>query len=312
MGTTRGPSLLFEGRPFDRGSAREAGLLRDHVTELLASGEIRQPVRGVYVDARVPDDLASRAACLTLRLPDGAAVCRLTAAWLLGVDGLSPEQRSVPPLVECVVPPGRQPPRRPGVRGYVAPLDGAVTEVCGVPTTTPLRTAVDVLRWLPPHMGLGICDALATRGLVSREEIVAGVEEFAGCRGVTISRYLADLVDPRSESFGESFLRLRIVDAGFPRPTAQIEIVGVDGRVIARLDLGWENRRVAVEYDGEEFHSSPEQRAHDETRREMIEREYGWRIVAVGRGEVLGRSLALERAIGELLSLSPRITRRRW
>jgi hypothetical protein len=312
MATTAGELLLFDGRPFDRESAREAGLLRDHVTALLVGGRIRQPVRGVYLDARVPDDLTSRAACLRLRLPEGAAVCRLTAAWLLGVDGLMPEERCAAPVVECVVPPGRQPPRRPGVRAYVGQLEHAVAEVCGVPATTPARTAVDVLRWLQPHMGLGICDALARRGLVTREEILALVEEFAGFRGVVCARYLADLVDAKSESFGESFLRLRIADAGFPRPTAQIEVTDGTGRVVARLDLGWKDRLVAVEYDGEQFHSSPEQRAHDERRRDMLEREYGWRILAVGRGEVLGRSLALERGIGELLSMAPAINRRRW
>src|SRR5690349_3806692 len=103
--TTRRPpsdSLIMAGRPFDRDAARDAGLLRDDVTELVALGMLRQPIRGVYVDAQAPDDLTTRAACLQLRLPDDAAVCRLTAAWLLGVDGLTPEQRNQAPLVECV------------------------------------------------------------------------------------------------------------------------------------------------------------------------------------------------------------------
>src|SRR3954447_20261159 len=90
---TPAQALLMGGRPFNRAEARDAGLLRDDVTELLAAGQLRQPVRGVYLDPGGPDDLASRAACLRLRLPEGAAVCRLTAAWLLGVDVLSPQQR---------------------------------------------------------------------------------------------------------------------------------------------------------------------------------------------------------------------------
>lgn len=300
------------GRPFDRAQARDAGLLRDDITAMVVGGVLRQPIRGVYVDARVPDDLASRAACLKLRLPDGAAVCRLTAAWLLGVDGLTPEQRFDAPLVECVVPPGRQPVRRPGVRGYVAPLDGDTTVVAGIPTTTARRTAVDGLRWLRPHMGLGVADALAARGLISREEIDRAVEDVAGCRGVVQARYLADLVEPKSQSFGESALRLRIADAGFPRPTAQVQVADVHGRVVYLLDLGWEDRRIAVEYDGEEFHSTAGQLAHDRRRRNILETDYGWEVLAVGRGEVFGRSLQLERAIGELLGLAPKIVRRRW
>jgi len=229
-------ALLMGGKPFDRAQARDAGFLRDDVTELFAAGRLRQPVRGVYIDAEVPDDLASRAACLRLRL----------------------------------------------------------------------------LRWLPPQVGLGASDALAARGLISREEILVGLEEFSGSRGVARARYLADLIEPKTESFGESCLRLRIVDAGFPRPTAQIEVVDVSGHVVYRLDLGWEDRRVAVEYDGEEFHSTPEQLAHDRRRREALESCYGWRLLAVGRGEIFGPSLALERAVGELLSLATTITRSRW
>lgn len=79
-----------------------------------------------------------------------------------------------------------------------------------------------------------------------------------------------------------------------------------------RLDLGWEDRRIAIEYDGEAFHSSPEQVRHDRRRRELLEREYAWQVLGVGRGEVLGPSLSLERGVGELLSLEPKTLRRAW
>jgi hypothetical protein len=49
---------------------------------------------------------------------------------------------------------------------------------------------------------------------------------------------------------------------------------------------------------------------HSARRRETLETTHGWRVLAVGKGEVLGPSLALERAVGELLSLEPRIGRR--
>jgi hypothetical protein len=302
----------MDGRPFDRGAAGREGLRQQDVTELVIAGALRQPVRGVYLDTRVPDDLTSRAACLKLRLPAEAVVGRVTAAWLWGIDGRSPDQRGEPPLVECIVPPGRQPLRRPGVRSYVARIGGEVCEVGGIPATTPLRTALDGLRWLPPHMGLAIADALAAAGLVTRDDLVARAAESPGVRGIARARRLAALVEPRTESVGESWLRLRIVDAGFPRPTVQIEVVDADGRCLYRLDMGWEDELVAVEYDGEEYHSSPQQVAHDRRRRELLERHYGWRVLAVGKGEVLGASLALERAVGELLGREPEIRRRLW
>jgi very-short-patch-repair endonuclease len=79
-----------------------------------------------------------------------------------------------------------------------------------------------------------------------------------------------------------------------------------------RLDMGWPERRIAVEYDGEEFHSAPEHRVRDAARRTHLAREFGWHAVGVGEGEVLGASLDLERGVGELLGLEPQIRRRRW
>ena len=51
---------------------------------------------------------------------------------------------------------------------------------------------------------------------------------------------------------------------------------------------------------------------HDRRRRELLEREYAWQVLGVGRGEVLGPSLSLERGVGELLSLEPKTLRRAW
>jgi hypothetical protein len=306
-----GDGQIMDGRPFDRAMAKRHGLGRDSVTRLIREGRLRAVVRGVYVDATVPDDLPSRAEALHLRLPPDAVVCRRTAAWLLGVDGAGPgEDRATLP-VECAVPTGRTPVRRPGVIGVAAPPDREIVTVDGIPCTTPTRTAVDVLRWCPPHVGLAAVDIMAARRLVEVEQVQAKVEEFAGDPGVRRARYLASLIEPLTQSKGETWLRLRMVDAGFPRPRAQIPVVSPWGD-LALLDLGWDEERVAVEYDGEEFHSTPAQRAHDRWRRDWIERERHWRLLAVGKGEVLGPSLALERAVGELLSREPTIIRRRW
>lgn len=303
----------MDGMPFDRSLAADAGVTKDRLLGFLREGLVRQVLRGVYLDARVPDDLESRGRCLALRLPVGAAVCRLTAAWLRGVDGRMPEQCQGPPVVECVVPLGHEPVARPGVRGYVAPLrSDEVMVIGGVPCTSDLRTAVDLLRVLRPHMGLAVVDALAARGLVNAAEVQAEVDRWPGHRGVVQARYLASLIDARTESFGESWLRLRIVDAGFPRPVMQIEIADSQGRVRFRLDLGWPDRRIAVEYDGEEFHTTPERRRYDEVRRDVLLAEFGWTVIGVGKGEVLGSSMRLERGVGELLSMEPKIRRRRW
>ncbi len=76
--------------------------------------------------------------------------------------------------------------------------------------------------------------------------------------------------------------------------------------------MGWRDKRVAVEYDGVEFHSEEDDVAHDEQRRKVLDREFGWHVVGVDRGLVLGRSLELEYGVGELLGLEPQIRTRLW
>ena len=58
-----------------------------------------------------------------------------------------------------------------------------------------------------------------------------------------------------------------------------------------RLDLAYPARRVAVEYDGEEFHAEAH-RAHDERRRQLLH-EAGWTVIVVRRGDFSGDRLYL-------------------
>jgi hypothetical protein len=304
--------LLLDGQPFDRRRAREHGIDRDHLRRLVAAGAVRHVLHDVYVDARVPDDVVLRARCLHLRLPDGAALSRGTAAWLLGVDLLPLARVDGPLPIECTVPRGCEPVTRPGVRCYVAPLDGDLVLVQGLPCTSASRTAVDLLRWLPPHEGLALVDAMAAKRIVDAAALPAAVERFTGAPHVARARYLAAIVEPLTESPGESWLRLRLADAGFPRPQAQIPVPDAHSPGHYRLDLGWPKVRLGVEYDGEEFHDAPHQREHDERRRDDLQRRFGWTVLGVGKGEVLGRSMALEQTVGGLLGVAPGISRRRW
>lgn len=211
------------------------------------------------------------------------------------------------------MPAGRTVPRRRGLVPHEAALDERDVElVQGVLVTTAERTALDLARYLQPHMGLAVLDAMAGRGLVHPDDLADRLVQWRGERFVARARRLVDLCEPLTESYGESWLRLRVVDAGFPRPEPQIWIQDEHGRPLYRLDMGWRQRRLAVEHDGEDFHSSPDERERDRHRRADLARRFGWVVVGVGRAEVLGRSLALERGLGELLGMAPQISRRLW
>ena len=299
--------------PFRRADLARLGLTRHQLDAALTAGVVARPLHGVYLPAAALDDPAQRARAVGLVLPTGAAVGRRAAAWLHGVDPRAPDELAVPLPLECVVPAGSAVPQRRGLRPYEASLPpGDVTEVHGVPVTTAERTALDLARYLLPHMGLAVLDAMAGAGQVEPAALLERLEEWRGERFVARARRLVEHCEPSAESYGESWLRLRLLDAGFPRPVPQVWVVDGDGRRLYRLDLAWPERRLAVEYDGVEFHEHAAARAADQRRRDDLAGRFGWTVVGVGRGEVLGRSLALENGVGHLLGMAPHIRQRLW
>jgi hypothetical protein len=304
--------MINGGQPFTASQARQ--LTGRRAYRLVGAGAAREVLHGIYLDVEAPDDVATRAAAAALALPAGAVLCRSTVAWLRGIgDVRLPHQRDDPLAIECVVEAGRTPVRRAGVRCYSAPLrqEDIVLDEC-FPRTTDLRTALDLARWIPRPMALASLDAAAHLGLIDLAQAQEEIGRFAGHRGAAQARELIAHAEPLTESFGESWLRLRVLDAGFPRPTAQIPVHDHDGRLVYRLDLGDERKRVGMEYDGDEHHGTIALVRADDHRRERLRREFGWDVVGFHRGHVWGTSLALERAVGELLGLEPQVRLRRW
>lgn len=304
--------MLNDGLPFLRRTAPQ--LTGRRAYRLVAAGQVREVLRGVYVDREAADDLPTRARSVALVLPEGAVLCRGTVAWLIGVgDVRLPGEQHTLPAVECMLPTGRTPVRRPGLRCYAAPMGPQdVVMQAGLPRTSNLRTAMDLARWLPRPMALAALDAMASRGLLDLDVAAGEIERFAGDPGVVQARELIAWTEPLTESFGESWLRLRILDAGFARPTAQVSVRDRRGRSVYRLDLGFEEAMVGAEYDGDEHHGSAEAQRADELRRHRLRREFGWTVVGFHRGHVWGRSMDVERVVGELLGVEAAIGRRRW
>jgi hypothetical protein len=299
--------------PFLRTRCAQSGISRSGIEELVAAGMVRQPLRGVLVRADAPDTIEVRAAAARLVLPPGAALCRITSAWLYGIDARPPGAHTTLPSLECMVDPGREPLSRPGLRCFISDLTSDdVVHVLGLPCTSPDRTAIDLARWLSPGMGLGVLDAMARARLIDPAELVFHVERWRGDRYVARARRLIRLCDPRAESFGESWLRLRFHDAGFPPPEPQIVLRDHAGRQVYRLDLGYPVLRSAWEYDGEPFHRGHTAEAADRRRREEIRHRWGWTVYGVEKNLVLGPSMALERGIAEVTGILPRIGRRPW
>lgn len=77
----------------------------------------------------------------------------------------------------------------------------------------------------------------------------------------------------------ESEARLAMIDGGLPMPELQYEIVDGDGE-LRRVDFAWPDQRVAVEYDGIDWHSDPEAMRRDRKRRAALE-DVGWVVISI-------------------------------
>ncbi len=78
-----------------------------------------------------------------------------------------------------------------------------------------------------------------------------------------------------------------MLEAGLPEPTPQLVVRDGVGRFVARVDLGWEQHRVVVEYDGR-HHLEPGQWQHDLLRREHLD-SLGWRVIVLTADDLRGR-----------------------
>jgi hypothetical protein len=153
-----------------------------------------------------------------------------------------------------------------------------VVDLDGLLVTNVARTAFDLARHLPRGPAVSYLDALSAATGVTAADVTPLIANHKGARGVRECRTALSLMDGGAQSPKESWLRLVLVDAGLPRPVTQIRVT--DGRLVAYLDMGWEQQMVAVEYDGEHHRTDRSQYVKDIWRAEMVSR-LGWTVIRV-------------------------------
>ncbi len=156
-------------------------------------------------------------------------------------------------------------------------------EVCefpeGMRVATPARSALDLGRYLEFDDAVAHLDALARATAVPPSDVLALTYRYAGARGVRCCRIAIDMMDAGSQSPKETWLRLLLIGAGFPRPTTQIALYEF-GAPVAHLDMGWPSIRVSAEYDGDQHRTDRVTYVKDMRRAELIDR-LGWLNVRV-------------------------------
>lgn len=238
-------------------------------------------------------------------LPNGVeptAVTRARAAWLWSrrravIAGRSAAALHRAKWVEAGLPAelqwsNRRPPA--GIVTWSDELDeDDVVVIDGMRVTTPARTALDMACRYPLGRSVAAIDALARATHLKPADIELLAERHQGRRGIRRARAAISLVDPGAESPKETWLRLLFIQAGFPRPTTQIRVHNEYGALVAVLDMGWKDVKIAAEYDGDQHRTDRWQFTKDIRRAENV-RDLDWihlRVTAMDtEGEILRRA----------------------
>jgi hypothetical protein len=157
----------------------------------------------------------------------------------------------------------------------------------GVPATAPARTAFDLACRNPVGKAVAAIDALARATKLNVADATAIADRYKGHRNIRRARTALHLVDAGAESPRETWLRLLLIDAGYPRPQTQIPVYGEYGELVALLDLGWEDVKIALEYEGEHHRTDRRQFHRDIARYEALP-DLGWITVRVTAEDMPG------------------------
>jgi very-short-patch-repair endonuclease len=201
------------------------------------------------------------ARAVTLAAPPEAVLGGLTAASLWSMRG--PLTGPADP-VDVILPPGLRWNPGPGVVVRTAAISSDVVTDDALRYTARTRTAVDLIRRGRLDDAVVLLDRLVQCRVAFLDDVRKAADRLPRCRGSSQARQAAALADRLAESPPETRLRPMIRRAGLPDPVAQFS-VRHEGRVVARVDFGYPEQQLAIEYDGA-WHGQRDQFTKDRAR----------------------------------------------
>lgn len=245
-------------------------------SEAIASGSLTrrelargydQVYRNVHVRKGCELDAVDRAVAAWLSTGRQSTMAGLSAAALLGSKWVPKD--AAPELY------GTHHRAPAGIVAYAGAVgEDEKTRRRGIGCTTAARTAYDLGRRLPFREAVIRVDALLNATGIPLGDIEVIALRYPGARNIRRLRRVLDVADAGAESPQETVVRLLLISAGLPRPETQIKV----GK--RRVDMGWRQWRVGVEYDGEHHFKDPARYAEDIDRHEFFA-DQRWRIVRV-------------------------------
>ena len=231
--------------------------------------------RNVYLPKDVELTPVRRAIAAWLWAGRGATLAGLSASAMHGSSWIDPELPAE--LIRTESRPAK------GIVIHRARLcDEEVTTIDGLPMTTAARTAFDLGRRSTLITAIIRVDALAKATGLKPLDVERVAERHRGARGIVQLREVVDLMDGGAESPQETRTRLLLIAAGFPRPQTQIVVCDELGEFVGRIDMGFKEWKVGIEYDGPQHWTDADIHAHDIDRLADLAAQ-GWVIIRISR-----------------------------
>ena len=273
-----------------------AGLSQAVLERLVRRGTITRIQRGVFRQGVRPrDDDASWAAerrhlslaRAALLAHPGHALSHETAAVAWGWPVLI-HRDSLIHLTALRVEPRS---RREG-RVILHHSDSVVNKAVQVDTLTtlaPARIVADCLRSMRPSRAVAVADAAVRAGATSLLDVHSVLSSQWRWRGRPRAREALEMVDPRRETWLESFSFCELNALGIDLPTPQVDIFDAWGDWVARVDGVWIEDGTVAEADGRGKYGLPAPDGLPATQATVVDR-----VLAEKRREDALRSLGLE------------------
>ena len=258
---------------FALAQARAAGLTDDQSAHRLRRHAWTGLATGVYAHAHTDLSTKGRLRAATLELP-GAVASHESAG----------ELREFPlvPSGLVVVSRAQDDPNRSALATVrrVCDFDPADhTVIDGIPVTTAVRTAADLAGVLGAGRYRQMIDQLLTDGVITQEDLADQAVRWCrrGRRGTgllwrTVESRGVGYIAPESELEARGLALL--ATAGLPAPIRQLELPWRSSRR-GRVDCGWPEYRVLIEWDSRKHHLI-ESQFEDDRRRDAHAIAHGW------------------------------------
>ena len=79
-----------------------------------------------------------------------------------------------------------------------------------------------------------------------------------------------------------------VIEAGYPPPQTQIPVYGPYGELVGIVDMGWEDIKIALEYEGDHHRTNRRVFNNDIARHETMTTDLGWIAIRVTAADVPG------------------------